>query len=414
MRTQAGPVAGASTTPVINGSPQLMRRMNRVQVLSVLRGVGPMSRPMISKATGLSKVTIDAVVGDLMGAGLVVERADVPGNGPGRPARWVSFRENARHVLGVDIGATKVLIGVGDLSGELSDRARIDTRNVRAADQLLDLIRDGLLDAARRNGLAPQDVGAVCIGTPGVVDPVTKTVRLAPQLPGWEDLPLGQELDVFEGSTVLVENEVHLAVMAERWRGAAQGEDDVAYVHLGVGVGLGVLIGGQLLRGAHGGAGEIGYLPLAGNDARHPPDRYEERAGAAAYARRAREMVTAGRGAELVELAGGNGEALDAQVVYRAAAAGDVDAIEVIEEILTSTALGIASIVATLDPALVIVGGGVSQAGQPMLSRLETKVSDLVPITPRFALARLGGQAVLIGAVHRAIETCLEEMFQLV
>lgn len=413
MPTQHAVPFPPGPSALVNGSPQLMRRMNRVQVLSVLRDQGSMTRPMISKATGLSKVTVDAVVGDLIESVLLVETADGPGGGPGRPARRLSFRQNARHVIGVDIGATKVLIGVADLSGELSHRHRIDTRDLRTAEHLLDAIRSGLLDSVRRAGIRPEDVGALCIGTPGVVDPVTQMVRLAPQLPGWEDLPLGTELDLFECGTVLVENEVHLAVMAERWRGAAQGEDDVAYLHLGIGVGLGVLIGGQLLRGAHGGAGEIGYLPLARRDPRRRPDRFEERVGAGAYAHRALEMVRAGRGATMLEHAGGNLDALDARVVYEAAAAGDADAVDVVEEILTSTALGISSIVTTLDPSLVIVGGGVSQAGQPMLSRLASKVSDLVPIAPRFALAGLGGQAVLTGAVHRGVEICVEEMFQL-
>lgn len=124
-------------------------------------------------------------------------------------------------------------------------------------------------------------------------------------------------------------------------------------------------------------------------------------------------MVRVGRGAAMLKHAGGDLDALDARVVYAAAAAGDADAVDVVEEILTSTALGVSSIVMTLDPSLVIVGGGVSQAGPPMLNLLASKVSDMVPIAPRFALAGLGDQAVLTGAVNRAVEICVEEIFQL-
>ena len=187
-------------------------------------------------------------------------------------------------------------------------------------------------------------------------------------------------------------------------------------MHLGVGVGLGIVKGSSLIRGAHGGAGEIGYLPLIGVHGDDDPGttgRFEWLVGGGAYQRAARDLVSAGGGTTLLDLAGGKVSRIDAALVYRAAEAGNEDAITIVDRILGYTAAGISSVVAILDPGLVIIGGGISQAGTWMLERLEARVRALVPLAPDLSLAGLGDDAALLGATRRAIEACEHELIDL-
>ena len=144
-------------------------------------------------------------------------------------------------------------------------------------------------------GVDRSSLQAVGVGTPGVVDPVSGRVTLAPQLGGWEGIRLASRLEPAFPCSVLVDNEVHLSVLAERWRGSAQGIDDALYVQIGVGIGGGVLIGGDLYRGAGGAAGEIGYLPIFDDDAeRDGLGPFEHAAGGTAFARLGRRAAAAG------------------------------------------------------------------------------------------------------------------------
>jgi len=208
---------------------------------------------------------------------------------------------------------------------------------------------------------------------------------------------------------------VHLSVLAERWRGSAQGIDDALYVHVGVGIGGGVLIGGDLYRGAGGAAGEIGYLPIFDDDAeRDGLGSFEHAAGGTAFARLGRRAAAAGESPALLELAGGDPDAIDSEVVFAAADGGDEAARRILDELLERLARGIASAVTILNPSTVIVGGGVSRAGERLLEPLERRVAALVPAPPLVVLSTLGDEAVALGAARLALRAVEERLFDVV
>jgi predicted NBD/HSP70 family sugar kinase len=211
---------------------------------------------------------------------------------------------------------------------------------------------------------------------------------------------------------VLTENEVHLAVVAERWRGAAREVEDAVYVQVGVGIGAGVLIGGELYRGVGGAAGEIGYLPADGAvRAEGGPGPFELAAGGTAFARLGRDAAGKPGGELLRELAGGSPDAVDAEIVFDAARHGDPAAAAIVEKLVGRLARGIASVAVVLDPDTVIVGGGLSRAGEVLLALLERHVAALVPRPPRLVLSSLGEEAVALGAVRLAIQSVEEKLF---
>jgi predicted NBD/HSP70 family sugar kinase len=399
------------------GSPQLLRRLNSAAVLRAIRSDGPISRAGLARATGLSKPTVNEVVELLLDSGYVTERIGdqaIEERRPGPRARLLSFRADRGHVLGIDIGARKVLAVAADLAGEIAASVRHETSALHRSDPdaLLDLVEavaSEVLDAA---GVDRETLQSVGVGTPGVVDPVTGEVSLAPQLGGWDGIPLASRLEPVFPCPVLVDNEVRLSLLAERWRGAARGIDDVFYVQLGVGIGGGVLIGGDVYRGASGAAGEIGYLPLfSGHDGRDGLGPFEHAAGGTAFARLGRAAVDAGEGVTLLELAAGDPEAIDAEVVFAAAERGDETARAILDELLDRLARGIASAVTLLNPSTVIIGGGIARAGTTLLEPLEVRIRELVPVAPRVALSALGDQAVALGAARLGLQTVEDRLF---
>lgn len=399
------------------GSPQLLRQLNSAHVLRAIRTHGPISRADLAKAIGLSKPTVNEVVEGLLGEGTVLESepngAERPLR-PGRRARLLRFRADLGHVLGIDIGANKLLVVVADLNGDVvaAERRPVRARERADAAALLKHAQSAATSALAAAGTRRSLLQAVGVGTPGVVDPATGRLSLAPQLGGWEGLPLGRRLQRSFPCPVLVENEVHLSVLAERWRGAAQGIDDALFVQAGYGIGGGLLVGGRLYRGANGAAGEIGYLPFAEDwSPRDGLGPFEHAAGGSAYARHGRRAAGARGGRRLLELAGGDPDAIDAEIVFAAAAEGNAAALSIIDTLVARLARGIAAAAVVVDPQTVIVGGGLSRAGEALLRPLERALADLVPIPPPVVLSDLGEEAVALGAVRLAVQTVEDRLF---
>jgi predicted NBD/HSP70 family sugar kinase len=395
-----------------------MRQLNSALVLRAIRDAGPTTRAEIRRATGLSKPTVHEVVDALLRSGYVSESAAGDGaRRPGPPARVLTFRADLGHVLGVDVGANKLLVLVADLAGDVVASERRRTDGPDSADAVLAEVSDMVDAALARAGVSRNALKAAGIGTPGVVDPDSGTITLAPQLRGWEGINLAERLGRSFSCPVLVENEAHLSVLAERERGAAVGVDDAVCIQIGVGIGAGILSGGTLYRGADGAAGEIGYLPFADGDGESAPDGFgpfEHAAGGGAFARLGARAAAAPEGSLLRRLAGGDPRAVDAAVVFEAARRGDESAQAVLAELVTRLARGIACVVTVLNPATVIIGGGLSRAGALLLDPLQERVAALVPVAPPLVLSTLGDESAALGAIHLALRSVEERLFSFV
>jgi predicted NBD/HSP70 family sugar kinase len=395
------------------GSPGLLRRLNSAAVLHAIRADGPVSRSELARTTGLSKPTVNAAVELLLKQGYLNEGAELEApRRPGRRPRLLHFASGMGHVLGVDIGANKVLVLAADLAGKVLavERRKTGARG-RDPDALLALVDDAVSHVLDAAGVPRESLKAVGVGTPGIVDPVSGRITLAPQLAGWEDIRLAARLEPAFSCPVLVDNEVRLSLLAERWRGAAQTVDDAFLVQIGVGIGGGVLFGGEVYRGAGGAAGEIGYLPLFDDD--EPRDGlgpFEHAAGGSAFARIA-QRAAATEPTALLELAGGDPGAIDAETVFAAAAAGDPVASRVLDDLLDRLARGIAAAIVVLNPSTVIVGGGISRAGEQLRGPLERRIRALVPVAPCVILSQLGDEAVALGGVRLALQQVEQTLF---
>src|SRR6478672_5032691 len=220
-----------SKRPPPAGSPGLLRRLNSAAVLHAVREDGPASRADLARSTGLSKPTVNAAVEFLLEQGYVSEDGEAASGRPGRRPRLLRFASGLGHVLGIDIGANKVLVLVADLAGNVlaTERRKSEPH------ALLELVEDAAEAAVAAAGIVRESLKAVGVGTPGVVDPVSGRVTLAPQLPGWDGIELGARLEPTFDRPVVVDNEVRLSLLAERWRGGAQEIEDAFFVQIGIG-----------------------------------------------------------------------------------------------------------------------------------------------------------------------------------
>jgi glucokinase len=290
--------------------------------------------------------------------------------------------------VGIDIGGTKIAAGVVDADGQVLTRRDIATP-VSDRQSLVDAI----IDVARELAAA-HPVEAIGVGVAGLVDRAGETVRFAAHLP-FEDEPLRGELATALGLPVVVDNDANAGGWAESRFGAARGAQDAVFVAVGTGIGGAIIIDGQLRRGWQGASGEIGHL-IVERDGRPCP----------CGSRGCWEQYGSGRA--LVRAAEEAGfEVPHGAAITAAAAAGDERACTVLREIGEWVGIGIAGLVAVLDPEVVVVGGGVSAAGDLLLEPARASFRTYLTARgrrpePAVLLAALGPDAGLIGAADLA------------
>lgn len=308
--------------------------------------------------------------------------------------------------IGVDIGGTKVLGGVVDDTGKVIATARRDTPAEDTTETL-----DRIVDVIKELGAA-HDVDAVGIGAAGWIDAKRATVLYAPNL-AWRDEPLRDEIAAKIDYPVIVENDANVAAWAEFRFGAARDADEsMVLFTVGTGIGGGIVLGGELVRGAHGIAAELGHT-LSVRDG-HPcgcgaKGCLEQYASGNALTRFARASIEAdpGLGKRLMELAGGDIEKLNGPMVTKAAQEGDQIAVDSFAKIGYWLGIGLSDIVQILDPQMLVVGGGVSEAGELLLAPARLAFLERLPSRAKLPVATIvgasmGNTAGLVGAADLA------------
>ncbi|WP_371481811.1 ROK family protein [Kitasatospora sp. NBC_00315] len=399
------PDPGPGAEPEQPWSRQRLRSNNEWLLLERLRTTGPASRAQLARDTGLSKPTVSAALATLELAGLARE-AGLLAPGRGRTAVLYEPDPSAGHVLGVDIGRGRLRIAVADLAGGIRARRDVPNRG-SSADEVADAVLGEARAAIEEAGIEPGAVVHAAIGTPGVWDESEQRVRYAAQLPGWGRRGLFDRIREALGTTISVHNDANLAALGEYARGAGVGSPHFVYLLIGTGVGMGVVSGGKLQRGAHGAAGEIGFLPLPGPyggahaDSGAEPDQRRGMLDSAASA----ESVV--RTAAEFGLRG----AATAKQVFDAARAGDPAALAAVQREAEQLAYVVAVVSSVIDPDLVVLGGGIGHSSDLLIDRVEEALAALTPLRPRLAPSLLGDEAVLIGALSTALRTARTEVF---
>ncbi len=384
------------------GQPRLLRTINLRVIFDLVQARGPIGAPAAVRTSGLSRPTVSEVIAQLLELGLIRTSGRTHGlRGPS--AQLYEVNPTATWVLGLAIGRQWVRAGLCDLTGTIVARTASRTSAATASGLIAQLRQAG--DRLTADvGITLAHVDQVVVGTPGVIRPGENHLSLAPDLPGWEEPDVISDIRRALMAPVLFENDVNLAAVGEHVQGIARGADDFVLLWVGAGVGMGVILDGDLRRGSSGLAGEIGYLALdvdAAADGQHQ----------AAWGAGAFEALVSSAGIVALARSMGMPAARSAVEVLDAARDGDPAAERVIAVEARRLAHAISAIAAVLDPELVVLGGGIGAGGGDLLlAPIAEALASISPFSPRIAVSALGEDAVIAGASAVGLRLALDRI----
>ena len=310
-----------------------------------------------------------------------------------------------KHGFGVDLGGTTVKIAYFDREGTLLDKWEIPTVTENSGVRILPDIAASIKSYMGKRGTGTEQIIGIGIGVPGPVRPdgtVNKCVNL-----GWGVFNIEKELEKLTGFPVKAGNDASIAALGECWKGGGQGCDSMVFATLGTGVGGGIVVGGQVLHGVHGAGGEIGHMVLNREEAEvcgcGKRGCVEQYCSATGIVRIAKQYLNR----EDTPSSLRNADPLTCKDVFDAAAAGDALAQAILEQVYAYMGEFLADICNVVDPEAVVLGGGVSKAGAPLLEGVQRHFGKYVfhAVSPvRFALATLGNDAGAYGAFKLALD----------
>ncbi|MFF8596382.1 ROK family transcriptional regulator [Streptomyces sp. NPDC015220] len=388
-------------------SPSTARAINDRLALRLLQQEGPLTAGQLKQLTGLSRPTVADLVERLTVSGLITVVGESGEQRRGPNARLYGIVSDRAHLAALDIRTESVSVTVTDLLGRELAGASVpiggDTGTGPAVEQAVTLVERVAKEAGAER------LHTVGIGAPGLIDPVTGELRDSTGLPEWHRRLVAALQERLPSARVTVENETNLAALAEQRDGAARGRDTFVLLWLGHGTGAAVVLDGALRRGASGGTGEIGFLPVPGTaslpSATDCAGGFHSLAGATAVAALAREHG-------LPEPPAAGAEPAAAPLVRQAVAADTARAGRFLDALADRLALGAASVAAVLDPGCVVLGGETGQAGgEALATRVADRLARMSPLPTEVRASTLGGGAVLRGALITALDRAQDELF---
>jgi len=381
----------------------LIRRLNRSAVLDLIREQSPIAQSQISRKLNISIPTVLRIADELIEKDLARWTGDMQASG-GRPRKLLEFNYSGYAVLGLDLGGTKLFGSIADLGGQVqADRYMPwqETDPQACLDQVNNLI-DDLLSSPLPDG---QKVLGIGIGAPGVTYYDEGIVAWAPSL-GWRDLPLRDILSQRYQLPVIVENDVNLAAMGEYSFGAGKGTSSLVCITVGTGIGAGIVFDRKIYRGHNHSAGEIGYLPI---DLGCLGQKYE---GFGAL-----ESIASGAGVEkraqkLFMEAGWPipVEGVSAETIFQASREGEDWARKLVDETIDYLSMTVAAISITIDPEIIVIGGGVSNSADLLIPGILKRLDGVIPVQPNLVASILGSRAAVMGAISLVLDKATERI----
>lgn len=309
-----------------------------------------------------------------------------------------------QYVFGIDVGGTTVKLGLFDTNGNLKDKWEITTRKENNGEKIVGDIAQSISEKMEENNMTKNEIYGVGMGVPGPVledGTVLKAVNL-----GWDHYNPNVELGNLLGVPVRTGNDANVAALGEMWRGGGQGYTDLVAVTLGTGVGGGVIVGGHIVGGANGAAGEIGHIHMDDNETDvcgcGRCGCLEQYASATGIVRITKKKLAASQKDSVLRK-----EQFSAKDVWDAVKAGDELAVEVAEVYGEYLGKALAIVAGVVDPQIFVLGGGVSRAGKVLIDYMKPYYEKYVLNSCRdvkFALATLGNDAGIYGAAKLVLD----------
>jgi glucokinase-like ROK family protein len=381
-----------------------------IAVLDAVRGGKAQTRPELIARTGLSRAVVTQRVAELVSRGLLEEGHLGPSTG-GRAPRILRFRSQDGHVLTADLGATSIAVALADLSGRLLDHHEEPGDITAGPRELLGRVHELFEEMTARHAELPGRLWGIGVGVPAPVEFTSGRLAAPPIMPGWDRFPVR---DVFADRyevPVWVDNDVNVMALGEVRAGIAREHEVVVFVKLGTGLGAGIVVGGRILRGAIGCAGDIGHIQVTDDPSVvcrcGKIGCLEALAGGNSIGRRGERLALDGRSPILTRIFEANGR-IEAVDVSQAAVQGDAAAVDLLDDVGVRVGSMLATVVNLVNPSLIVVGGGVSQAGDSLLASIRKTIYARSPalatrdlLIQRTGLESTGG---LIGAASMVVD----------
>ena len=376
-----------------SGSLASLRESNRDRVIDALRVRGVASRAELARITGLSRSTVSTIVNDLIGAGLALEREDVPDGEAqaGRPPVMVALDSSAGIALGIDFGHRHLRVAVSDLSHTVLAEAWRELDVDHSADDGLEAAAGFVEQVLEEAGVDRSRVIGAVMGLPGPIARATGAVQDSSILPGWVGVSAAADASSRLGLQVEVENDANLGALAELVWGAAMGHSEVAYIKVSSGIGAGLITDGRLRHGVGGTAGEIGHTVL---DSGGPVCRCGNRG--------CLETLASAR-AVADQLSESRREEISTRRMLELSASGDAATRRLIEDAGRVLGAAVANLCNIVNPECVVIGGDLSLAGDVLLDPVRDVVRrNAIPSAAddtEIVAGTLGERAEVLGAL---------------
>jgi predicted NBD/HSP70 family sugar kinase len=378
-------------------SPPVARQLSVRAIMEAILHKGPTSRAMLAKLTGLSRQTTTQVVLELERDGWLQVSGRMQGP-VGRSAPTYELNPRAAYVLGIRLEGSIVQMALADIRGDVVSELSEPT-NPNGGLEVVNQLGRLFLALLTSADVERERVRFGVMGSPGVVDPRSGHIDIAPSIPHLNDINFVEAVRRALDLELTIENGVKLAALGELWQGEARGTSDFAYFGIGSGVGMGLVSEGRLLRGARGAAGEIAYLPIGGD----PFDPAGSANGTFESAVNSNAIVRRYEGY-------GGEPGLGAAAIMDRLEAGDPQAIAALDETARLVALAISAVSAVIDPELIVLGGSVGARpafAQSVASVLPRLIARPLPIRS----SALGNRAALVGALGQALDRLHADLF---
>ncbi len=395
------------------GYPLIEDRV-QAEIMRHVRAVDrSVARSELTDVLGVSRSKVSLEVGRLLEAGLLVEDGLAESEG-GRRSSLLSIPRSAGLIAAVDVGATSIDAALSTLGSELVAHRGEPADVGEGPKAVLGRVKGLLAELLEDQGAEQSDVRAIGVGVPGPVEQASGLLRSPPIMPGWDRFPIREAFAGEYAAPVYVDNDVNVMALGEHWGGVGRGVDNLLFVKIGTGIGGGIIADGRLYRGIQGCAGDIGHICA-------DPDGpvctcgnrgcLEAMAAAPAIVRKAERCAREGLSLILSEVLNEKGE-LSARDVGEAASLGDYRALEIIRESGRLVGGVLATLVSTLNPSLIVIGGGVANIGHSLLAEVRSTVyRRSLPLATRnlpIVLSELEGVAGVTGASVLAAEGVLQ------
>ncbi|SKA93189.1 transcriptional regulator, MarR family [Caloramator quimbayensis] len=348
-----------------------IREINKSTILKVIREKGPISRADIAKLTGLNPATVTNNVNILLEADIITETGIGDSSG-GRKPILLELNKNAFYAIGVDMGLKRARAALINLCGEIIKSIdmpygnSIDEKDV--IKRIIELV-NALLDV--RN-IDKNKILGIGIGVHGIVNPVEGISIYAPKF-GWKDVAIK---DIFEKEfrmPVLIDNDVRVMALGEKWFGNAKSAKDFVFINVGSGIGSAIVINGDIYRGSLYGAGEIGHISIAENGPKCNCGNFgclEVMASGTALEKRVIHDINLGKESIIPKLAGDDLSKITGEIIYEAAKLNDKLALDALYDVGSCLGYAVSNLINILNPEIIIIGGGVARAGDFVLKPL--------------------------------------------